>query len=29
MMVFPIKATKPLKLFVDFAPEIKKDIVGI
>ena len=28
-MVFPLKAMWPLKLFVDFAPEIKESIVGI
>ena len=27
-MVFPSKATLPLKLFLDFAPEIKQNIVG-
>ena len=26
-MVFPKKATQPLKLFLDFAPEIRKSIV--
>ena len=28
LMVFPEKATWPLNLFLDFAPEIKKSIVG-
>ena len=29
LMVFPKKVTKPLKLFLDFAPKTKKSIVGI
>ena len=28
LMVFPQKATKPVKLFLDFAPKIKQSIVG-
>ena len=28
-MVFPQKVMWPLNLFLDFAPEIKKGIVGI
>ena len=29
LMVFPEKAMYPFDLFLDFAPEIKKGIVGI